>query len=120
VTSIKAASGGLSDTETVTMAKIGTFTKSEAGIYTGTLRTLMVRAKVTIIPVEKTGETAPDFRVTAQGAEIGAGWTHTAKGSGVEYIRLKLDDPSFAQPVWANLVRSAESEFELVWGRWSA
>jgi uncharacterized protein (DUF736 family) len=80
----------------------------------------MVRVEVTITPVEKTGEPAPDFRVTAQGAEIGAGWTHTTRGNGTEYVGLKLDDRSFAQPVWANLVSAAGNAFELVWGRWSA
>jgi uncharacterized protein (DUF736 family) len=35
------------------MANIGTFTRDENGIYTGTLRTLTVRAKVTIAPIER-------------------------------------------------------------------
>ncbi len=101
------------------MAVIGTFTRDETGIYTGTLRTLTVRAKVTIALIDKASATAPDFRVTAQGAEIGAGWTHTAKGTRAAYVRIKLVDPSFPQPLWANLVQKADNKFDLLWGRWS-
>lgn len=101
------------------MAVIGTFTRDENGIYTGTLRTLTVRAKVTIAPIDKASATAPDFRVTAQGAEIGAGWTQTAKGTRAAYVRIKLVDPSFPQPLWANLLQRVDNKFDLLWGRWS-
>ena len=54
------------------MAKIGTFTK-EGDVYKGTICTLTLNVKVEIAPVDKTGETAPDYRVYSNGSELGAG-----------------------------------------------
>ncbi len=52
-------------------------------------------------------------------AEIGAGWTKTSQG-GREYLALKLDDPSFAAPVFANLVADEDREsHRLIWSRQS-
>ena len=43
------------------MATIGTFTKTNSG-FTGSIQTVGLKAKVAITPVEKRGETAPDYR----------------------------------------------------------
>ncbi len=52
-------------------------------------------------------------------AEIGAGWTKTSQG-GREYLALKLDDPSFAAPVYANLVEGEDgTAHRLIWSRQS-
>ena len=97
------------------MATIGTFTKAESG-FTGSIQTLGLKAsKVAITPVEKTGDTAPDYRVKAGSVEIGAAWDRTAK-SGNAYISVKLDDPSFAAPIYANLVNHDKGHV-LIWSR---
>jgi len=44
------------------MATIGTFTKTSDS-FTGTIQTVGLKAKVAITPVEKRGESAPDYRV---------------------------------------------------------
>jgi hypothetical protein len=49
------------------MATIGNFTKQD-GSFAGSLTTLTVKAKVTISPIDKTSEKAPDFRVYAGNA----------------------------------------------------
>ena len=55
---------------------LGTFTKFDNGAYTGTLRTLHVTVPVSIVPVDKMSDKAPDHRVYAgQRHEIGAGWS---------------------------------------------
>ena len=41
------------------MAKIGTFTKNTDGIYMGTVKTLVINAKLEIAPVEQNGERRP-------------------------------------------------------------
>lgn len=96
------------------MAIIGNFTKQDQG-FQGSLATLTVKAKVTITPVEKTGEKAPDFRVYAGNAEIGAAWSATSK-EGKAYLSVKLDDPSFPAPILCRLVGSDKGQ-SLVWTR---
>jgi len=96
------------------MATIGTFTKTDSG-YNGDIRTLTFKAKVALTPVETGGENAPDFRVMAGAAEIGAAWNRTSKG-GNSYISVKLDDPSFPAPVYANLV-DRNGKPTLIWAR---
>ena len=85
------------------MAQIGSFTRGENGIYTGEIRTLTLRVKATIRPVERENDKAPDHRVNAGGVEFGAGWTKAARETGAEYLSLKLDDPSFPAPIYATL-----------------
>lgn len=97
------------------MATIGTFTKSDAG-FSGSIQTLGLKAaKVAISPVNKTVETAPDYRVKAGSVEIGAAWHRTSKG-GNDYVSVKLDDPSFVAPIYANLVAHGDG-FALIWSR---
>ncbi len=74
---------------------LGTFTQSPAG-FTGTLKTLNVTAALTIVPVDKTSDNGPDYRVYAgQRYEIGAGWSQVAKSSGETYVNLKVAAPEF-------------------------
>jgi uncharacterized protein (DUF736 family) len=96
------------------MATIGTFTKQD-GSFAGSLTTLTVKAKVTISPIEKSGDKAPDFRVYAGNADIGAAWSATNK-EGKSYLSVKLDDPSFAAPIFCRLVEM-EKGHALVWTR---
>ncbi len=96
------------------MATIGTFTKTDSG-FSGTIQTLGLKAKVAIAPVEKRGDSAPDYRAFVGKVEIGAGWSRTSKG-GREFVSLKLDDPSFAAPIYANLIER-EGQHELIWSR---
>jgi uncharacterized protein (DUF736 family) len=78
---------------------LGTFTKFEGG-FTGTLKTLHVTAAVSIVPVDKMSDNAPDHRVYAgQRHEIGAGWSQLAKSSGETYINLKIAAPE-SGPNW--------------------
>ena len=98
------------------MATIGTFTKDTAGKFTGTIATLTFRAKVSLVPVEKTSDQAPDYRAFAGSVEIGAGWLRISKRHGHEYLSVKLDDPSFAAPIYANMVER-DGSAELVLSR---
>lgn len=96
------------------MAIIGTFTKQDSG-FQGAIATLVVNAKVTITPVEKTSEKAPDFRIFSGKAEIGAAWSAKSK-EGNAYLSVKLDDPSFAAPILGRLVET-DKGYALVWTR---
>ncbi|MBR0684265.1 DUF736 domain-containing protein [Roseomonas eburnea] len=99
------------------MAQIGTFTRGEDGSFNGSIRTLNINVKATIRPVAKDGERSPDYRVTAGGVELGAGWSKAAKDTGAEYVSVKLDDPSFNAPVYATLVQGENGEHRLIWSR---
>jgi uncharacterized protein (DUF736 family) len=99
------------------MAQIGTFTRGEDGSFTGMIRTLNINTKAIIRPVAKEGERSPDYRVSANGVELGAGWSKAAKDSGAEYVSVKLDDPSFTAPVYATLVAGENGEHRLIWSR---
>jgi uncharacterized protein (DUF736 family) len=100
------------------MANIGTFTKTAKG-YTGEIVTMSLQKKnVTIVAEEATdNENAPSHRVFVGRAEIGAGWTKTSK-EGRDYLSVKLDDPSFAAPIYANLFDDEDGKsFNLIWTR---
>lgn len=100
------------------MATIGTFTKSDAG-FTGSVRTLSVNAKARFVPEpDKAKDTAPDYRVFAGPVEIGAAWKKTAKETARAYLSVKLDDPSFAAPIYASLVEAEDGKaWNLIWSR---
>jgi uncharacterized protein (DUF736 family) len=79
---------------------LGTFTKLDSGAFTGTLKTLNVTAALTIVPVDKKSDKAPDHRVYAgQRYEVGAAWSQVAKESGETYLNLKIGAPEFG-PTW--------------------
>lgn len=100
------------------MAQIGTFTKTADG-FNGTLNTLTIaNKKIKIVSAEKSSDNSPDYRVFHDKTEIGGGWEKTSKTTGTTYVSLRLDDPSFPAPVFANLITSEDSdEHKLLWTR---
>ncbi|MCW6531325.1 DUF736 domain-containing protein [Sphingomonas sp. MMSM20] len=99
------------------MAQIGSFSRDENGIFTGSIRTLTLNVKATIRPVDRDNDKAPDHRVLAGAVEIGAGWTKSARETGAEYLSLKLDDPSLPSPIYAQLVQGDGAHWKLIWSR---
>jgi uncharacterized protein (DUF736 family) len=103
------------------MATIGTVTKRDDGSYEGELQTLSLRTDITILPVlDKMMPNQPDFRVVAQGIEIGAGWIRKGQTSGKDYVSLSIAAPEFgAKTLYANLGRSAGQSdpdvYALIW-----
>ena len=101
------------------MATIGTFKKTVSNEFTGEIVTLSVQAKgVRIIPdLRATGENAPSHRVLVGRAEIGAAWSKRSN-EGRDYLGLKLDDPSFNAPIYANLFDDEDADtYSLIWSR---
>ena len=102
------------------MATIGTFKKT-GNDYTGSITTLSVQAKgVRIVPEEnRSNDNAPSHRVFVGKAEIGAAWTKRSN-EGRDYLGVKLDDPSFTAPIYANLFDDeGDDSFSLIWSRQS-
>lgn len=99
------------------MTIIGNFKLTADGSYAGEISTLTLHRKMRLVPTEVTGNNAPDLRAFAGRAEIGVAWQKTSRGGDI-YFALRLDDPSFSAPIWANLVESQEaSVFNLLWDR---
>ena len=101
------------------MAIIGTFKKVGTNGYEGEIFTLRLQTKGVRIVAEtgRTKEDAPSHRVFVGRAEIGAAWTKVSEKK-EEYLSLKLDDPSFTAPVYANLVKDKESDdYNAIWSR---
>ena len=100
------------------MATIGTFKKS-GNEFTGEIVTLSVQAKgVRIVPeTNRSGENSPSHRVYVGRAEIGAAWSKRST-EGSDYLGLKLDDPSFTAPIYANLFNDEDGDTSsLIWSR---
>jgi len=101
------------------MATIGTFKKTGSNEFTGEIVTLSVQAKnVRIVPeTTRSGDNSPSHRVYVGRVEIGAAWAKRSN-EGRDYLGLKLDDPSFTAPIFANLFDDEEGEgYSLIWSR---
>src|SRR5438445_2808566 len=98
------------------MANIGSFKKSGQE-FQGEIVTLSLQTKgVRIVPeADQTSDIAPSHRIYVGRAEIGAAWSKRST-EGRDYLSVKLDDPSFNAPIYANLVEDGET-FNLIWSR---
>ena len=100
------------------MASIGSFKKSGAE-YHGEIVTLSLQTKgVRIVPeANRSNDNAPSHRVYVGRAESGAAWSKRSN-EGRDYLSLKLDDPSFTAPIFANLFDDEDGEsYTLIWSR---
>jgi uncharacterized protein (DUF736 family) len=100
------------------MATIGSF-KKVGNDFQGEIVTLSLQAKgVRIVAESNPGDDkAPSHRVFVGRAEIGAAWSKRSE-EGRDYLSLKLDDPSFNAPIYANLFDDEGGEgYTLLWSR---
>lgn len=102
--------------------QIGELTRTSDG-YVGHVATMTLTAPIRLVPAEPSEtEGAPDFRVhlgkDGDGPQVGAGWNRTGERAGA-YVALQLDDPSFVQPLRANLFCSNPNgpDYHLIWNR---
>ncbi|WFU80626.1 DUF736 domain-containing protein [Bradyrhizobium sp. CIAT3101] len=100
------------------MASIGTF-KKVGNDFQGEIVTLSLQARGVRIVAEanRSNENAPSHRVYVGRAEIGAAWSKRSE-EGRDYLSLKLDDPSFNAPIYANLFDDEAGDgYTLLWSR---
>ncbi|MER9299800.1 DUF736 domain-containing protein [Mesorhizobium sp. M0621] len=103
------------------MPQIGQFIRNQTG-YSGRIRTLRLDLDIAIVEADASdAENAPDYRVHAgheDGPAIGAGWKRSGEKAG-EFVSLQIDDPTFAQPIRANLFQSGDDKasWSLQWSR---
>lgn len=100
------------------MAVIGTF-KRQGDDFAGDIQTLALKVgRVTIEREQKRSENAPDYRIYASGAEIGAAWEKAAQDGGAVYLSVKIDDPSLPAAIDAALVQDNQGDgWTLLWSR---
>jgi uncharacterized protein (DUF736 family) len=99
------------------MANIGSF-KKVGNDFQGEIITLSLRVKGVRIVAEAdaSNDKAPSHRVFVGRAEIGAAWSKRSDER--DYLSLKLDDPSFNAPIYANLFDDEGGEdYTLLWSR---
>ena len=100
------------------MANIGSF-KKVGNELQGEIVTLSVQTKgVRVVQETSRGnDNAPSHRVYVGRAEIGAAWSKRSN-EGRDYLSVKLDDPSFNAPIYANLFDDEDGDgFTLIWSR---
>ena len=100
--------------------RIGTFVAADGG-FAGHLHTLTLDIDLVLLSADPSdSENAPDFRVIAgegdEAREVGAGWKHVGEKAG-DYVSVQIDDPSFIQPLRANLFKGDGNGYVLVWSR---
>lgn len=106
------------------MQRIGSFNRTEDGIFEGKVTTLTVQIDVKLIPnpdIEQGDAKLPDLLAFSSGAEIGAGWAKQ-EGDRPVFYTLRLDDPSWPAPLNAALFQNKfrSGRFDLVWSRTAA
>ncbi len=101
--------------------QIGSFFRTANG-YEGIIETATLDIRISIVPAEQSdADKAPDWRVhrgDVEGPEIGAGWNESGERAG-DYVSLRIDDPSFPQPIRAALFQNGNdrSAWSLRWNR---
>jgi uncharacterized protein (DUF736 family) len=89
---------------------LGYVTKTDKGGFQGTLATMSLKKRISIVPNgSKETEAQPDFRVyTEDRVEIGGGWNRVGKTSGNPYVSLTFAAPEFgSSKIYANLGRAS-------------
>jgi uncharacterized protein (DUF736 family) len=56
-----------------------------------------------------------NLRLESGGA--GAAWEKTAEATGRKYLSVRLDDPTFAAPLYASLLEEEDGTHNLIWNR---
>lgn len=102
------------------MSVIGIFTPSKDGGWIGSIRTLTIDVKARFVPNDnRDSDRAPEFRILAGHAELGAAWReHTGGENSRAYLSVRLDDPTLSEPISAALFEAADrSSAQLIWNR---
>lgn len=96
---------------------IGFFTKTADGTaLTGDLPSLHLHG-VSFERIAKSNDKAPDYRISIEGAELGAAWTTTSKGGKTTYLRGQIDSPIFPDTVYLAVFTKGEGNYAVVWER---
>lgn len=94
------------------MSRIGYVSRMPDGTFVGYLRTISIKSPISITPVERKVEKAPDWRiVTEDDIDLGSGWTMRNSTTGETYLNLQFSSPEFGR-FYANLNPEAGIEHD--------
>lgn len=100
---------------------IGRFNEGEDGNLIGHIRTMFFKSDKVVFEPVPPGKSAalPAFRIySADEIELGAAWRKAARGTGLVYYEVTLDDPTFTAPIRCRLAQAKQGGgFLLVWER---
>ena len=96
------------------MMTIGYFRRDGDG-FTGKLDTFASDALITLTPAEKFSSKAPDFIAWSGERECGAGWRVNDTSGAV--LSLKIDDPTWPEPVSGRIMAAEDGVLPFVWFR---
>ncbi|PZR34096.1 DUF736 domain-containing protein [Caulobacter segnis] len=96
------------------MTTIGHFRREGEG-FVGRIATLSLDVAVTLVAAEKFSPKAPDYIAEVGGRECGAAWRVSDTSGAV--LSLKLDDPTWPEPVSGRLMAAEDGALPLVWIR---
>jgi uncharacterized protein (DUF736 family) len=95
---------------------IGTFIKDGTD-FVGHIAMLTFQEKAVILPnLSKRGKRSPDYRVYANGVQIGEA-RKAFEEDGTHYLSVVLDDPCLAHPISCRLLHDGCGQYRLVWSR---
>lgn len=96
------------------MNTIGHFRREGDG-FTGRIDTLALDLTVRLTPAEKFSAKAPDFIAWSGQHECGAAWRVSDASGAV--LSLKLDDPSWPEPISGRVMAAEDGVLPLTWFR---
>ena len=96
------------------MTKIGHF-RRDGEAFTGRLATLGLDATLRLTPAEKFSSKAPDYIALVGETECGAAWRLSDTSGAI--LSLRLDDPTWSEPINARLMAAEDGLLPLVWIR---
>lgn len=96
------------------MNTIGHFRRDGDG-FVGRLTSLTLDTDLRLAPTEKFSSKAPDYVALIGDNECGAAWRVTDTSGAL--LNLKLDDPSWPEPISARLMAAEDGVLPLTWMR---
>ncbi len=102
---------------------IGSIKQNEAGTYIGKIATLALAMTIALRPVHSTNPKAPKYEVMALSqartwVKVGALFELFATNTtGAAFLNGKLEDPSFAAPLYISMFQQDDGSYNVVWNR---
>ena len=101
---------------------IGSIKQNESGIFVGKIATLALAMTIALREVHSANPKAPKYEVLALSqsrawVRVGALFELFANGTGEAFLNGKLEDPSFAAPLYISAFRQEDGSFNVVWSR---
>ena len=102
---------------------IGSIKQNESGIFVGKIATLALAMTIALREVHSANPKAPKYEVLALSASrawvrVGALFEMFATNTtGEAFLNGKLEDPSFAAPLYISAFRQEDGSYNVVWSR---